>query len=170
MNRLNFFIPCVPPSTTAQAHNKTMVRGKHAFVYTDPVGKALKNNYIALLSPFRPKEPFCKAIQVNIVFSYPWRKSEKKSVITNYHYTPKISKPDRDNMVKALFDSMSMLHFWTDDQILCDGFICKLWGETPGIGIEIVECPQSYDIKFNEQNGVTTWELITNDNSTTISE
>lgn len=163
-NQINFFIKCNPPKTTAQAHRKATVVANRARIYVDAEGKMLENDYISLLTPYIPQTPFYKSITVDVLFVFPWRKSEKKSVV-QYHYVPHTGKPDRDNAVKTLFDVMSMLRYWTDDDLIADGRITKIWGDNPGIGICIREAPESYDVSFKEDNGVINWCLNERENN-----
>jgi Holliday junction resolvase RusA-like endonuclease len=168
--QINFFIRCNPPKTTAQAHRKATVINNRAMIYVDAEGKQLENDYISLLMPYVPQTPYYKSIIVDVLFVFPWRKSEKKSVV-QYHYVPHIAKPDRDNAVKTLFDVMSMLRFWTDDDLISDGRITKVWGDEPGIGICIRESPQSFKIELTDNNGIVNWNLNEiEDNSKTISD
>ena len=168
--KTNFFIGCNPPTTTAQAHKRIVLVKGRARLCTDAEGQILESDYISLLKPYVPSVPYFKAIKVNVLFVFPWRKSEKKKTI-QYHYVPHTSKPDRDNAVKTLFDVMTRLRFWTDDNLISDGSITKAWGDTPGIGIEIISAPDRYDIELNEDNDVTTWNVKDiYDSTTTISD
>ena len=51
----------------------------------------------------------------------------------------KATKPDTDNLEKALKDEMTRLHFWCDDAFVCSEVVEKFWADTPGIFIKVVE-------------------------------
>lgn len=60
-------------------------------------------------------------------------------------------KPDLDNLVKALFDSISNAGYskidkkgivWSDDSLVCDLHARKLYSPNPRIEIEIEEIPE----------------------------
>lgn len=167
--RTNFFIPCNPPKTTAQAHKAVTIVAGRAKMYTDQAGKILQSDYISMLRPYVPSIPYWQSISVNVLFVFPWRKGEKKSIV-QYHYVPHTSKPDRDNAVKTLFDVMTTLRFWTDDNLISDGKITKVWGDTPGIGIEIIPSPTRYELTITNSNPQT-WNINGfYDNTETISD
>ena len=51
-----------------------------------------------------------------------------------------VKKPDLDNLIKSLFDSISKSEIvWTDDNIVCDLRAKKLYSPNPRIEIEIEE-------------------------------
>lgn len=54
-----------------------------------------------------------------------------------------VKKPDLDNLIKSLFDSISKSEIvWSDDNIVCDLRARKLYSPNPRIEIEIeeIEC------------------------------
>ncbi|SCA90039.1 Phage Holliday junction resolvase [Streptococcus macedonicus] len=51
-----------------------------------------------------------------------------------------VKKPDSDNLIKSLFDSISKSEIvWSDDNIVCDLRARKLYSPNPRIEIEIEE-------------------------------
>ena len=54
----------------------------------------------------------------------------------------KTTKPDTDNLQKALKDIMTKLHFWKDDALVASEVVEKFWSDTPGIWIGIKEIGQ----------------------------
>lgn len=53
----------------------------------------------------------------------------------------KTSKPDTDNLEKALKDCMTRLHFWKDDAQVASEISEKFWAAVPGIYVRIEELP-----------------------------
>lgn len=57
-----------------------------------------------------------------------------------------IKKPDLDNLIKSLFDSISKSEIvWSDDNIVCDLRARKLYSPNPRIEIEIEEIEEYED-------------------------
>ena len=49
------------------------------------------------------------------------------------------SKPDTDNLEKALKDEMTRLHFWADDAQVCSEIVEKFWADPCGIFVMVEE-------------------------------
>lgn len=132
----NAFIPCIPPSSTAQQH-KRIFSGKNgrAFLGTDSKGVAIQNELVSLLLPFVPPEDFPrdKPLRLDVELYYPYRKSEKKRVVKSNSLVPHTSRPDLDNLLKFLLDCMTRCRFWNDDSLIFDLHAKKYWGPSPGI-------------------------------------
>lgn len=84
------------------------------------------------------KEPITGPIEVNVLFLMPipksWSKKKKVEAIEQYH----TKRPDTDNLIKGLFDSLNNI-VWKDDNQVCKIFARKIYSENPGIEIEINE-------------------------------
>lgn len=81
------------------------------------------------------RPPFDGPCRIRIDALYPWpaswskRKREREGVY-------KKSKPDADNIWKALADGLNGIAF-TDDARIADARVVKLYSETPGLVVEI---------------------------------
>jgi len=123
---LEFFMPMVPPRTTAQQH-RILKSGR---VVPGPKVTEAKRKLIAHLYQHKPDKPISGPIQLTTV----WKWGRKQSA----SYEWKTTRPDTDNLQKLLKDCMSELNFWNDDAQVVDEHIIKLWtNETPGIFITI---------------------------------
>lgn len=149
-NRLDFFINCIPPKSTHQAaqrilkrHDGTQFIGKFA----TSKGKAVESELMTLFMPHRPAVPFDGPLRLSVYWTYPWRKSEKKSNRAKGE-TPCDVRPDCDNLAKFVCDIMTRLAFWNDDGQICLLMFRKAWGNKPGIGIRVEECPAWIDISL----------------------
>ena len=49
------------------------------------------------------------------------------------------SKPDTDNLEKALKDEMTRLHFWADDAQVCSEIVEKFWSDPCGVFVRVEE-------------------------------
>lgn len=119
--------------------------------YEDPKMKAWRR-HCALLIKNNYKGPYhTEATQVNVTFymqapktiskkpspkakESTWAKFKRFIAEVIWH----ITKPDLDNLVKALFDSVSDSKVvWSDDNIVCDLHARKVYSPNPRIEMEI---------------------------------
>lgn len=141
MPEFSTFIRCNPPTTTNQSQRGLYVgKDGRPRVFTKAKGRALESNLCAILSQFKPPIGFPRdlPVSVEIVLSFPYRKTEKKSVVRDRKTIPHSSRPDIDNLVKFLLDCMTRTGFWNDDSQIYDLHLRKYFSATPGIGIRII--------------------------------
>ncbi|MGG3803136.1 RusA family crossover junction endodeoxyribonuclease [Metabacillus fastidiosus] len=78
------------------------------------------------------------ALEVEISFTMPipksWSNVKKQQAVGEYH----TKKPDADNLVKGVFDSLNKL-VWQDDNQVAKVMAVKSYGEVPGMEIVIKE-------------------------------
>lgn len=122
---VEFFIPMKPPTITAQQHK--LSNGKF---YDPPELKAAKAKLKDNLIPFAPDEPMDGALRLIVKWCFP---------ITGKHYDGeyKYTKPDTDNLNKALKDIMEDLGFYVNDSRIASEIIEKFWADIPGIYIRL---------------------------------
>lgn len=142
MRSLMFEIECDPPKSTAQG-SSTILRNRRTgknFIGKKSSSKAtaVKGTLMNMLMDKRPKKPFLLPVSMEVVWTYPWRKDEplKNRVLGQL---PCDTRPDIDNILKLLLDTMTKLRFWKDDAQVAQMKFTKLWGENPGIKIFIRE-------------------------------
>ena len=114
-----------PPTTTAQMHKVTVRNGRPVF-YDPPEVAEMKAKLTAHLAPYRPEKPLEGAVQ--LVTKWIWNGNENR-----YKHT----KPDTDNLQKALKDIMTKLRFWHDDAQVASEITEKFTDTQPGIFIQI---------------------------------
>jgi len=133
------WIDCIPPKTTGQASARIM-RKKDGTMFVGKFasgkGKAAQNDLLAMLTPYRPEQPFKGPVECVIIFRWPWRKGEPKRnrAAGRMHCD---TRPDCDNLAKMILDCMTRLAYWTDDGQVARLGIGKEWGDRPGIGFEV---------------------------------
>ncbi len=133
---LRFRVRCVPPTATAQQKGAFVLGGKVRFFVKARVRRT--EDFLAgLLSPHVPPRPFDRAVSVRIAWTFPYRSSERKSVVRSGADVPHDRRPDLDNLGKSLLDVMTRLGFWTDDGRISRLEMAKSWGAEPGIAVEI---------------------------------
>lgn len=127
---IEFFVPMVPPTVTAQ-EQKTGMRNGKPFRYDPPELKAAKQKLTAYLSRFRPDIPYSGGVQLVTKWLFP------KGAHKDGEY--RITRPDTDNLQKMLKDCMTKVGFWKDDAQVCSEITEKFWAELPGLYIAIRE-------------------------------
>ena len=122
---IQFFAPMIPPKTTAQMHKVTVRNGKPVF-YDPPQVKEMKAKLQAAVAPYRPEKPLDGPLQLVVKWTWPGQ---------SYRYKP--TKPDTDNLQKALKDMLGCVGFWHDDAQIASEICEKFYGPVPGIYIKI---------------------------------
>jgi len=120
-----------------QPRPRACIRGSHAGVYDPGTADAWKAKICSEL--WGARSPVTGPIRVDIVFlfSRPARLCRKKDHPGRIRH---ISKPDRDNLDKAVLDALTDVGIWGDDCQVCSGLIDKYYvavEEKPGAEIKI---------------------------------
>lgn len=63
--------------------------------------------------------------------------SDGRKTVTHPHGSYRVTKPDTDNLNKALKDCMTELGFWADDAQVVEEQIGKYWSQVPGVFVKI---------------------------------
>lgn len=129
---IQFFMPMIPPTVTAQEKDigRNRKTGK-AYLHDTPEILNAKKKLIANLWQHRPEKPYACGVRLIVKWCFPRGKHK------NGEY--KTTKPDTDNLEKILKDCMTRCGFWTDDALVASETAEKFWAEIPGIWILIDE-------------------------------
>lgn len=133
-------LPITPPKATAQ-QQKTAVIGGKPRRYDPKNVAAAKHTLLTLLLQHRPSSPIEGPVRLSVAWVYPFlkkhlnSKGELKEGI--FDGEPCVTRPDCDNLSKALCDQMTSAGYWRDDSQVALGSIAKCYGATPGIYIRI---------------------------------
>ena len=130
---MQFFIPMRPPTVTH--HDKELhafMRGGRpcAVLHDSPELKDARAKLRAGLAPHAPAIPLGGPVRLVVKWLFP---AEGRHLDGAW----KTSKPDTDNLDKALKDEMTRLHFWQDDAQVASEISEKFWANTPGIFIQV---------------------------------
>ena len=129
---MEFFLPIIPPTVTAQEHKVRVAGGKPRFYDPLPVRQA-REKLTAHLLPHKPPAPMANAVALSVLWLFPRGKRHKNGEW-------RITKPDTDNLQKLLKDCMTACGFWKDDAQVAREHVEKRWSDEPcGIYIEITE-------------------------------
>lgn len=131
-----FFIPMRPPTTTHNAKelHAYMKGGKPCAVLHDsPELKAARAKLHVYLAPHAPEKPIPagRPVRLLVKWMFPAEGRPDGSWRT--------SKPDTDNLEKALKDEMTRLHFWHDDAQVCSEIVEKFWADICGVFVQVEE-------------------------------
>ena len=132
-----FLVEITPIRTTHQADLRILkTRDGRQFI-----GKTEKSAIKQWMRAFQlavqskmPDKPYEGPLELSIYFGFPLIKSDKgKSAPMN-------TKPDFDNLAKAVCDSLTATHFWNDDSQVVFGKVLKFRTPSPFVGIELKPC------------------------------
>lgn len=124
---MRIFLDIVPPTATSQ-ENKTAFVGGRMMHYKSKGAKQTFATLSEALRPFIPAAPMDGPIRLVCEWRFPRGRSHKDQEW-------RISRPDTDNLQKALKDVMTRLGFWVDDSRVCAELVTKVWSDKPGIWI-----------------------------------
>ena len=149
---IEFFLKHNPAKATAQQKGACRTATGIRFFEKAKV-KSARETLVGLLLPHVPAEPLQGALIVSLCWHFPFRKSEKKSIVKAGIAIPHQTTPDLDNLEKLLLDNMTRLRFWNDDKQIYIKSTAKYWSATPGITVSIYEFEESaiFNMKGNQQ-------------------
>lgn len=125
-----------------QARPRFSAVSGHVRAYESAKARGYKNQLITLAIDHKPQKPLAGEVGIEVVFYMPIPKSfakNKRSACELGMIRP-TTKPDLDNMLKAVMDAFSG-HFWMDDKQVVSSREQKFYGEEPRIQIKIYEVP-----------------------------
>lgn len=133
MKLLNEMVIKGTPSTrTAQQKGVSCVRN-HPHFYEKAEVTLAKQELAFGLKLYAPKQPYEGALYIKVMWLF-----DKKSLKKSEFNTFRVERPDLDNMAKGLFDVMTDLGFWYDDNQLAQVKLTKGWSrDYPGLFIQI---------------------------------
>ena len=125
---VTFFVQGDPKG---QPRARACVRGKHAGVYDPGTADGWK---LAVADGWRQQDrkEFAAAVRLNLVFYFRRPKSHFRTDGTLKPGAPKqhLSKPDADNLAKAVMDQLTRLRAWADDRLVCTLTVRREWAKT----------------------------------------
>jgi Holliday junction resolvase RusA-like endonuclease len=116
-----------------------------ARVFESGTAEGWKSLIAAAAKPHKPPVAILGPVRVDLTFVFPrpkshFRTGKNAGVLRDDAPTWHTSKPDRDNLEKAVLDSLTQLGgFWRDDSQVCAGGVQKYYGIEPGVGVRITE-------------------------------
>lgn len=126
---LQFFLPMIPPTVTAQEHKVTVRNGIPRF-YDPPELKEARAKLTAYLAKHKPEKPYTKGVHLEVKWLFPLKFRHRDGEY-------RITRPDTDNLQKLLKDCMTAVGFWKDDALVASELCEKFWAQIPGIFVRI---------------------------------
>lgn len=125
---MEFFMAMIPPTVTH--HDKKLrawTDGKRAraCLHDSERLRDARSKLHAALAPFRPAEPMQRPVRLIVKWQFPRGEHADGAW--------KTTRPDTDNLQKALKDEMTRLGFWRDDALVVSETCEKFWAERTGI-------------------------------------
>ena len=130
---MQFFMPLRPPTVThnaKQLHAFMRAGRPCAVLHDSPALKDARAKLHAHLAPHAPAKPLDGPVRLVVKWLFP---AEGRRPDGSY----KTTRPDTDNLEKALKDEMTRLGFWRDDAQVASEITEKFWADIPGIYIEV---------------------------------
>lgn len=129
-----FFMPMHPPTVTHHDKKITVKNGK-PIMYDSTELKAARSKLTSHLAGHVPEQPYGGAVRLIVKWCF------DNDGTRHLDGEPKITKPDTDNLEKALKDCMTRLRFWKDDAQVASEISEKYWSKVPGIYVRIEDMP-----------------------------
>ena len=129
-----------PPSSTAQASMriiKTKAGKQFIGKYKNSKANNITRELQTMMYPYRPITPLNCPLHIEIIYRFAYRKNELKKTLEN-EFIPHTTRPDSDNLLKLLLDSMNGV-FFKDDSLLSKVTFFKQRGKRPHIDIKLFD-------------------------------
>jgi Holliday junction resolvase RusA-like endonuclease len=118
-----------------------------AQVYDAGTAEGFKSAVALAARPHLPADPIAGAVSLSLTFRMPrpkghYRTGRNSHVLRETAPFYHTGRPDADNLVKAVTDSLTQLGMWRDDSQVCMVRVFKRYaesGERPGVLVSITE-------------------------------
>jgi len=120
-------IPGEPPTVTAQQKGVNRKTGRY---YKPAELRDAEAKYLAYARAQAPEHPMDGPVKLAVTFRFLTNGSHQDG-------EPKTTKPDTDNMLKALKDALTKAGWWHDDAQVWVELTSKIWSTKPGISIQV---------------------------------
>lgn len=129
---ISFFVQGDPAAQPrARACTRFAKGGRRVIgVRNPPTADGWKTLILLEAKKHRPSTPFDGPVRVDIVFNFRRPQAHFNGVLLRnnaplYH----ITKPDRDNLEKAVLDVLTKAEYWRDDCQVCAGQVSKFYAD-----------------------------------------
>ena len=146
---IEFMVTGIPKGQPRpKAFARKMPGGNYmARVYDPGTAEAWKTLIAVAAKDHIPKEPIDGPIDLFLMFLMPRPKAHftKKGLrdsAPNFHF----SKPDSDNLAKAVMDTLGLLRFWKDDAQVCELVIRKRYAGSAGCIVRLGPAGGTYNV------------------------
>ena len=143
MSDIIFFVQGIPKSQPRPRAFAMKFGNKYqARVYDSGTSEGWKSCIALAARPFIPKKPYDGPICLNLVFNMPRPKNhygtgKNAGVLKKDSPLWFTKKPDKDNLEKAVMDTLTQVGMWVDDSQVCDGRCTKFYAKENKTGVRI---------------------------------
>ena len=142
---IQFFVHGIPKAQPRPRafYNKHIGQAR---VYEAGTAEAWKGAIALAAKQYLPSSPLTGPLSVSLMFFMPRPKSHYRTGKHSDELRPDApewhsGKPDRDNLEKAVLDSLTHIGMWKDDGQVCTGPVDKKYSNKPGALITIERAP-----------------------------
>lgn len=124
-------IPATPPTATAQQKGCYVNPRTNRPVFFKKKRQAIaEQNTVALLLAHKPEGYVVPdgPLRFTLKMVWPYRKSERASIVRSQLEVPFPVRPDNTNLAKMIEDAMTAAGYWHDDAQCSTTIIKKRWG------------------------------------------
>jgi Holliday junction resolvase RusA-like endonuclease len=146
VSRIDIRLAVLPPKTTSQMKRAVWTKAGPRFFKSKDQQEA-EHTYLSLLAPYRPAVPLEGAVALDVTFTWPHLAGTPKRLRDTVQ--PKTTRPDADNIVKALQDCLVRLRFLKDDGQIARLSLTKYHGPEAHVGVRVVLT--SFDTPFPDE-------------------
>lgn len=116
----------------SQPRPKAARRGSFVHIYTPATAKAWKGSVASAAGPFLSPSPIEGPLSLTLDFRFARPKSHltSKGALTKSAPRAHTSKPDADNLAKAVMDALTDAGLWKDDTQIVDLHVRKSYVES----------------------------------------
>jgi Holliday junction resolvase RusA-like endonuclease len=123
----------------SQPRPKAMKRGSFIHIYTPATAKVWKGLVASAAKPFIASGPLLGALRLSLAFRFARPKTHLKPDGTlrkgaRHHHT---TKPDADNLAKAVMDALTDAGLWNDDTQVVELNVTKTYAATEGVSVSV---------------------------------
>lgn len=163
----------INPSSLSTAQQKGAFVGKDGRVHFFTKAKIAKaeKTLVMALSPFAKHSASWGAVPIELCtdFYFPYPSGTPKKQL--HKIGPMLAKPDGDNLLKGLADSLTHSNFWQDDSLIANYLIRKRrTTQQPCIVIRIVNLLPRFNALYRETEDHDNPSLFSKDHQPTPSE
>jgi Holliday junction resolvase RusA-like endonuclease len=139
MKTISFFVPGLPKGQPRPRAFARKMGGKFvARVYDSATAEGWKGAIAGCAKEYLPEIPTELPVAMQITFSMPRPKYHfKRSGLRQDAPDAYTSKPDSDNLAKAVMDCLTLVGMWKDDAQVYDLRVIKKYGGATGAQITI---------------------------------
>lgn len=139
---ISFFVPLIPKGQARARSRAVNIGGSYrAMTYKSKEGRLAEAKFLECARGYAPSMPFTGPLELSVFAWFPIPESYSKKrvheiILTDYAHT---TKPDLDNIVKLVKDSLNGL-FWVDDKQVYKITAAKRYTSDSVTGYQISIC------------------------------